>query len=217
MTPHPHSLLLLLACILAGCDQPKPIAQTSTQTTHAPSVPQAQPVVATSPIVTAARSQIGKTTTYDASYVGLTYPGGDLPIEKGVCTDVVIRALRDGINMDLQKLVHEDMNTAFSKYPKIWGLKKTDRNIDHRRVPNLQTFFHRQGHSIEVTQNPADYLPGDLVTCTVGRHLAHVMIVSDQLTQQGVPMVIHNIGSGTQEENRLFEFPITGHYRINGH
>jgi uncharacterized protein YijF (DUF1287 family) len=90
-----------------------------------------------SPIVTAARKQIGKTVSYDPAYVGLEYPGGDLPIEKGVCTDVVVRALRDALTMDLQKLIHEDMKIAFSSYPKIWGLKKTDRNIDHRRVPNL--------------------------------------------------------------------------------
>ena len=165
-------------------------------------------------IVSAARWQIGKTMTYDSSYAALKYPGGDIPIRRGVCTDVVIRALRHSLKMDLQKLIHEDMKAAFSKYPKIWGLKKPDRNIDHRRVPNLTRYFERQGYSLPVTKNPADYHPGDLVTCTVPRNRPHIMIVSDQKTEAGIPLVIHNIGSGTKEENRLFEFPLTGHYRI---
>jgi len=167
-----------------------------------------------SPIVRAARSQIGKTTSYDPSYVGLSYPGGDVPLEKGVCTDVVIRALRGAVHLDLQKLVHEDMKIEFSAYPNIWGLKKPDPNIDHRRVPNLKTYFNRRGFSLPVTRRVADYLAGDLVTCTVGRNLAHIMVVSDKKTTDGVPFVIHNIGSGTKEEDRLFEFPITGHYRV---
>jgi len=167
-----------------------------------------------SPIVRAARSQIGKTTSYDPSYVGLSYPGGDVPLEKGVCTDVVIRALRGAVNLDLQKLVHEDMKIEFSAYPNIWGLKKPDPNIDHRRVPNLKTYFNRRGFSLPVTRRADDYLAGDLVTCTVGRNLAHIMVVSDKKTSDGVPFVIHNIGSGTKEEDRLFEFPITGHYRV---
>ena len=167
-----------------------------------------------SPIVRAARSQIGKTTSYDPSYVGLSYPGGDVPLEKGVCTDVVIRALRGAVHLDLQKLVHEDMKIEFSAYPNIWGLKKPDPNIDHRRVPNLKTYFNRRGFSLPVTRRADDYLAGDLVTCTVGRNLAHIMVVSDKKTVGGVPFVIHNIGSGTKEEDRLFEFPITGHYRV---
>ena len=167
-----------------------------------------------SPVVRAARSQVGVTVSYDPAYVGLSYPGGDLPREKGVCTDVVIRALRDALDMDLQKLVHEDMKRSFSAYPKIWGLTKPDRNIDHRRVPNLMTYLKRRGCSVAVTHKACDYLPGDLVTCTVGRNLAHIMIVSDRKGRDGTPMVIHNIGGGTQEEARLFRFPITGHYRI---
>ncbi len=137
-----------------------------------------------------------------------------MPLEKGVCTDVVVRALRGAVNLDLQKLVHEDMKIEFSAYPNIWGLKKPDPNIDHRRVPNLKTYFNRRGFSLPVTRRVADYLAGDLVTCTVGRNLAHIMVVSDKKTTDGVPFVIHNIGSGTKEEDRLFEFPITGHYRV---
>lgn len=167
-----------------------------------------------SDIVNAARTQIGKTVSYDPAYVGLKYPGGDVDISKGVCTDVVIRALRDSRKLDLQKLVHMDMRRNFSRYPKIWGLSRTDRNIDHRRVPNLQTFFKRKGWSLPVTQKKGDYKPGDFVTCTVAGKLPHIMIVSDTKTADGTPLVIHNIGDGAKEEARLFEFPITGHYRL---
>lgn len=206
------------ACLLAGCDPSgkKPEADALSSSGPARSViePQIERSIASPPIAAAARSQVGKTTTYDPAYVGLRYPGGDLPIEKGVCTDVVIRALRDAINMDLQELVHEDMRGAFSQYPTIWGLKKPDRNIDHRRVPNLKTYFERKGYSVGVSQKAGDYLAGDLVTCTVGGNRPHIMIVSDKKTTAGVPFVIHNIGSGAKEEARLFDFPITGHYRI---
>ena len=167
-----------------------------------------------SSIVIAARNQVGKTVDYDPAYVKLEYPGGDGPIEKGVCTDVVIRALRDALDMDLQKLVHKDMKAAFSEYPNRWGLEKPDPNIDHRRVPNLKKYFERKGYSVGVTQMKEDYLPGDLVTCTLDRNLPHIMIVSDKQGQDGIPWIIHNIGGGAQEENRLFDFPLTGHYRI---
>lgn len=166
------------------------------------------------PVVEAAREQIGKTLTYDSGYRAMEYPLGDVPIEVGVCTDVVIRALRAGRGMDLQKLVHEDMKANFSKYPKIWGLKGTDRNIDHRRVPNLRTFMTRKGWSKELKKDPENFLPGDLITCTVPPHLPHIMVVSDKKNPDGVPLVIHNIGRGTREEDRLFAFELTGHYRI---
>ncbi len=165
-------------------------------------------------IVAAARSQVGKTLMYDSDYVRLAYPMGDVPIEKGVCTDVVIRAFRDALKVDLQQLVHEDMTAAFAEYPKNWGLAKPDRNIDHRRVPNLKKYFERKGFSVAVSKKPEDYLPGDLVTCTVNGRLPHIMIVSDRKTAAGVPLVIHNIGRGAQEEDRLFDFPVTGHYRV---
>ncbi len=116
--------------------------------------------------------------------------------------------------MDLQKLVHEDMKAAFSKYPDKWGSKKPDRNIDHRRVPNLRRYFERKGYSVAVSERKDDYLPGDIVSCIVGRNLAHIMIVSNKKGGNGVPLVIHNIGNGAKEENRLFDFPMTGHYRI---
>lgn len=167
-------------------------------------------------IVDAVLWQVGKTVEYNPEYVSLKYPGGDLPIEKGVCCDVVIRALRKGLGMDLQKLVHEDMKANFSKYPKRWGLKKTDRSIDHRRVPNLMRLFERKGWALKVSKDGKDYRPGDLVTCTVAGRLPHIMVVSDRVDAEGMPYVVHNIGSGAREEARLFEFPLTGHYRVTG-
>ena len=165
-------------------------------------------------LVTAARAQIGVTVRYVPSYQKLAYPNGDVPQEQGVCVDVVIRAMRDAKRGDLQRLVHEDMKAHFDAYPKSWGLKTTDRNIDHRRVPNLQCFFKRKGWSSPVTKKAADYQPGDFVTCMVAKRLPHIMIVSDRKAVDGTPLVIHNIGAGTQEENCLFTYPLTGHYRL---
>lgn len=165
-------------------------------------------------LVEAARKQVGVTTMYDPAYVTLAFPNGDIPIERGVCTDVVIRAFRSGLSQDLQKLVNEDMRGNFSAYPKQWGLSKPDKNIDHRRVPNLQTYFKRKSWSLAVTKVAADYLPGDIVTCTVPPNLPHVMIVSDKKAADQTPLVVHNIGRGAQEEECLFTYPLTGHYRV---
>ena len=164
--------------------------------------------------VKAARTQIGKTVLYDSSYRVLDYPNGDLPIDRGVCTDVIIRAMRAALNIDLQALVHEDMKVNFSKYPQKWGLKHPDSNIDHRRVPNLRTFFKRRGWSLAVSDKAEDFSPGDIVTCIVPPNLPHIMIVSDKKNGEEIPFVIHNIGAGVQEEDRLFEFEHSGHYRI---
>jgi uncharacterized protein YijF (DUF1287 family) len=165
-------------------------------------------------IVAAARKQIGVTVSYDPAYRKIGYPGGDVPRTSGVCTDVIIRALRDARKVDLQKLVHEDMKGSFAKYPQNWGLKKPDANIDHRRVPNLQCYFKRKGWSLKATKAASDYEPGDFVTVKVGGRLPHIMIVSDRKASDGTPLVIHNIGAGTKEENSLFTYPLTGHYRI---
>ena len=166
-------------------------------------------------LVNAARKQVGVTIIYDPAYIKLTYPGGDVSLERGVCTDVIIRALRDARNIDLQKLIHNDIKTSFSAYPKIWGLRKPDKNIDHRRVANLQTFFKRnQQYAVSLPLSDNDYKPGDIVTCMLPGNRPHVMIVSDKTSFWGVPLVIHNIGSGAQEEDCLFTFPITGHYRL---
>ena len=167
-----------------------------------------------SPLVEAARKQIGVTVTYDPTYVALAYPGGDVPPERGVCTDVIIRAFRSALGVDLQKELHEDITKHFSQYPQKWGLKTPDKNIDHRRVPNLQTFFKRKGYALNHKQPITSFLPGDIVTCIVPPHLPHIMIVSDKRTDDGIPLVIHNIGSGVKEEDRLRDFPITGLYRV---
>ncbi len=165
-------------------------------------------------IIEAARKQIGVTIFYDGTYTKLDYPSGDVPVDRGVCTDVIIRALRESKGIDLQQLVHEDMIKHFSAYPKDWKLSKTDANIDHRRVPNLKVYFQRHHQSLPVTQTPKDYLPGDIVTSVISGKLPHIMLVSDKVTSNGIPLVIHNIGRGAREEDALFEHPITGHYRL---
>jgi uncharacterized protein YijF (DUF1287 family) len=170
----------------------------------------------TEDLVEAARIQVGKTVAYDPRYQELGYPNGDIPMDRGVCSDVVVRAMRASLDLDLQRLVHEDMRSNFTEYPRRWGLKQPDKNIDHRRVPNLRTYFQRSGWALEVSNRAADYRPGDIVTCTVPLHRPHIMIVSDRKNREGIPLVIHNIGAGVQEEDRLFEFEITGHYRIAG-
>ena len=163
-------------------------------------------------LVAAARSQIGVTVGYDPAYRRLPYPGGDVPLETGVCCDVVTRALRKQ-GVDLQRLLHEDMKGNFARYPRNWGLKAPDPNIDHRRVPNLACYFGRQGWSIPVNNDAAAYQPGDIVTWDLGKGVAHIGIVSDRQTAEGTPLMIHNIGSGAREESVLFKFTITGHYR----
>ena len=165
-------------------------------------------------LVADARSQIGKTVQYDPAYTKLDYPMGDVPMYKGVCTDVVVRALRHQ-GMDLQKLIHEDMKKNFSAYPKKWGLKQPDKNIDHRRVPNIATYFTRQGYAIKGADfRTHSYQAGDIVTWDLGKGLVHIGIVSDKKSATGTPLIIHNIGAGTKEQDILFVYKITGHFRI---
>jgi uncharacterized protein YijF (DUF1287 family) len=150
---------------------------------------------------------------YDGAYFSIPYPNGDVPSNRGVCTDVVIRAYRK-LGIDLQQKVHEDMKANFTLYPKIWGLKKTDTNIDHRRVPNLMTFFSRHGVKLKNTQTPADYKPGDLVTWDLGGNTPHIGIVIDQRSSDNTrPLIVHNIGAGQEISDCLFTYRITGHYR----
>jgi len=164
-------------------------------------------------LVNAARQQTQSKVTYDGAYRRIGYPMGDVPPSRGVCTDVVIRAYR-AVGIDLQVLVHEDMRESFGAYPRLWGLRKPDTNIDHRRVPNLQKFLERAGAKLSDTGAAADYLPGDLVTWMLPRNLPHIGIVSDRRAQgTSRPLVIHNIGAGPVEEDLLFSYPITGHYR----
>lgn len=150
---------------------------------------------------------------YDASYFTIPYPNGDVPANKGVCTDVVIRAYRK-VGIDLQKEVHIDMKNNFQVYPKIWKLKSTDTNIDHRRVPNLMTFFKRNGKELPVTQNAVDYKPNDLVCWNLGGAVTHIGIVVNRRSSDGKRFLIaHNIGAGQVLEDVLFSYKIIGHYR----
>jgi len=165
-------------------------------------------------ITQAARDQVGVTVTYDPAYASLDFPGGDIPRDRGVCTDVVIRALRDGWGIDLQLAVNRDMKADFAAYPQLWGLSTTDRNIDHLRGPNLQALFTRIGAELPQDDGPTPYLPGDIVTWTLPGNLDHIGIVSDRRTANGTPLILHNIGGGAQEEDILFAYPMTGHYRI---
>ncbi len=165
-------------------------------------------------LVQAARARTLAGVHYDGSYVRIKYPGGDVPADTGVCTDVIIRSYRAAFGYDLQRAVHEDMKAHFSAYPKRWGLKRPDANIDHRRVPNLETFFARQGARLPVTDNPKDYKPGDLVTWRLGGSMPHIGIVSDKKSANGTPLIIHNIGYGPSEDELLFLVPTYRHYRF---
>lgn len=165
-------------------------------------------------LIAAAIERAQHSVLYDGAYRRLAYPGGDVPDGVGVCTDVVIRAYRAGLSIDLQQRVHEDMARDFAAYPNIWGLSRPDPNIDHRRVPNLAVFFTRHGRKLPVTNNGADYKPGDLVTWMVGGSLPHIGIVTDRRSLDGArPLIAHNIGRGPKLEDMLFDYPITGHFR----
>ena len=164
-------------------------------------------------LAASAVAQVGVTLHYDPAYALLAYPGGDVPLERGVCSDVVIRALRRQ-GVDLQRLVHEDMRESFADYPNKWGLRRPDRNIDHRRVPNLQTYLERRGFAVPITRSASDYATGDIVAYTLPGDLPHIGIVAAQRTADGVrPLLVHNIGAGAQLEDVLFAYEVAGHYR----
>jgi uncharacterized protein YijF (DUF1287 family) len=149
---------------------------------------------------------------YDPQYYSIRYPGGDIPADRGVCTDVIIRAYRK-LGIDLQKEVHIDMAATFDKYPKIWELKSTDTNIDHRRVPNLMTFFSRHGETKSISSDPKDYVPGDIVTWDLGGGIPHIGIVINRRSSDNKRfLVVHNIGNGQEISDCLFEYRVTGHY-----
>ncbi len=155
-----------------------------------------------------------KQVTYDPSYFSIPYPNGDIPANKGVCTDVVIRAYRK-LGIDLQKEVHEDMKVNFKLYPKIWGLTTTDKNIDHRRVPNLMTYFSRYGKELPISNKAADYKPGDIVCWNLGGAITHIGIVINKKTEDGKRyLIVHNIGNGQEISDCLFSFKIIGHYNL---
>ena len=155
-----------------------------------------------------------KDVKYDGSYYPIPYPNGDVPNKIGVCTDVIIRAYR-ALGLDLQKEIHEDMINNFDKYPKNWGLNKPDKNIDHRRVPNQMTYFERQGASMPISNRPSSYLPGDIVAWDLGGGITHIGLVVNKKSHDSENfMIVHNIGSGQNIDDCLFNFKIIGHYRF---
>lgn len=214
-TATPWALMCLLTCLLSGCQA----LPHSPRTVELPQ-PQLQAAIQVKPDATplekvnsAAIEQTTYTKTYDAAYTKLEYPNGDVPKETGVCADVVVRAFRSG-GIDLQKELHEDMTANFKKYPQKWNAHKPDRNIDHRRVPNLMTWFERQGKTLPLTQEPKDYLPGDVVAWELGNGLLHIGLVSKIKVDGGERYaVVHNIGLGARLEDVLFAWKIIGHYR----
>jgi len=162
----------------------------------------------------AALELIKTNVTYDGSYYSIAYPNGDVPKTIGVCTDVIIRTFR-AIGLDLQKEIHEDMSENFDSYPKNWGLKKPDSNIDHRRVPNLMRYFDRKGKSLPITKNESDYYPGDIVAWDLGGGITHIGMVVNILSKDNKRyQIVHNIGAGQVLEDCLFDYNIIGHYRL---
>ena len=209
------SVLSLVLLIATGCErqiararQPlkPPEAETELRALPANSSPKLKLVI------DGAIDQVGKTTSYDPSYQNIDYPNGDVPIETGVCSDVIVRAFRKA-NIDLQKDVHEDMKSNFSNYPTKWGLSGPDANIDHRRVPNLMTYFSRRAKSLS-TADSDTFLPGDVVTWDLGFGTDHIgMVVNVWYKPTQHYLIVHNIGAGTRMEDALFAWKVTGHYR----
>lgn len=217
-------LLLLSALACAGCgvvstaSTASPasrdvVRQAATQNVARPS--SGSPVL--DKLVEAAIERTTHEVRYDPSYFVIDYPNGDVPAQVGVCTDEVIRSYR-AVGVDLQKLVHEDMERDFAAYPRKWGMKKADKNIDHRRVPNLMTFFERQGASLPLTADARDYKPGDVVTWDLGGGMTHIGLVVNVPSDadDSRMRIVHNIGAGPKMEDVLFSWKITGHYRYEG-
>ena len=210
--------LLLLICVLvaSGCERQTQVVS------RGPAVP---PDATVKPLpdnsspqlkqmLDGAIAQAGVTTGYDPSYVALDYPGGDVPENTGVCSDVVVRAFRKA-GIDLQKEIHEDMNAARSEYPNKWGAVNPDHNIDHRRVLNLMTYFTRQRKALPISNSATDYQPGDVVAWELSNGIDHIGIVTNMLSNsEGRYLMVHNIGVGTRIEDVLFAWTIKGHYRV---
>jgi len=180
------------------------------------SAPAAMAQSAPDKLAAAASDRLSVQVRYTPAYVSIDYPNGDVPAHTGVCTDVIIRSYRAAYGFDLQRAVHEDMKASFDAYPsaRIWGLTRPDKNIDHRRVPNLEAYFKRQGASLPRSRKASDYQPGDVVSWRLGGRVAHIGIVSTRKTRSGTPLIIHNIGAGVKEDDILFASPITGHFRF---
>ena len=214
---------LALGVLLAACRDESQPNTSATQTVSGernvvrPQLAAADKLTVSNPriakLVAAAVAQHGETVYYDPSYVKLSYPGGDVPKDRGVCSDVVIRALR-GVGIDLQVALHEDMRAHWSAYPKLWNLRRPDANIDHRRVANLMTFFARGGDALRVSSTVDAYRPGDLVAWRLESGRLHIGVVTDQLAPSRNPLMAHNIGAGVQLEDVLFGWKVIGHYRV---
>ena len=211
---------LLLVCLavatLTSCQ--RKTANRGTTTTGIPAHAVLKPLPPNSPaqlkqLVDGAVAQAGVTTGYDPSYVSIDYPGGDVSLQTGVCSDVIVRSFRKA-GVDLQKEVHEDMLKAWNEYPKRWGLSRPDANIDHRRVLNLMTYFTRKGAAMPISDNSEDYLPGDIIAWDLGSGLDHIGIVTNIWSEsEHRCLIIHNIGAGARVEDVMFNWPIKGHYR----
>ncbi|EKD81225.1 MAG: hypothetical protein ACD_39C01901G0004 [uncultured bacterium] len=200
---------ILLYCVLTICCVPVIYGQSDNNSS---SDNRTEQEIFTEKLVAAAIERTAHLVVYDGSYRKIAYPGGDVPANVGVCTDEIVRIYR-ALGIDLQKEVHEDMRKNFAIYPKNWGLKSPDTNIDHRRVPNLQTFFTRRGEKLGVSSDAGDYLPGNLVTWMLPGNLPHIGIVTDRRSEDGLrPLMVHNIGGGPVLEDMLFTYKITGHY-----
>lgn len=209
------SLVVMLLLVTSGCERQiartRPSLKPPEEETEVRALP-ANSSPKLKIVIDGAIDQVGKTTGYDPSYQSIEYPNGDVPIETGVCSDVIVRAFRKA-NIDLQKEVHEDMKDNFSAYPTKWGLKGPDSNIDHRRVPNLVTYFSRHAKSLSNTESET-FLPGDMVTWDLGFRTDHVgMVVNVWYKPSQRYLIVHNIGAGTRMEDVLFAWKITGHYR----
>lgn len=204
-------MLAGVALLLAACTSSRDSASVINEAVRQQTPSVRSPVVRQ--LIRGAIEQTAYTRHYDPAYVQIAYPGGDVPRETGVCTDVIVRAFRKA-GIDLQKEIHEDMSQSFSAYPRNWGLKRPDANIDHRRVPNQMTYFERQGKALSMSKNKADYLPGDVVAWDLGNGNLHMGIVIDTVsTRTGNRLIVHNIGAGARIEDVLFTWEIIGHYR----
>jgi uncharacterized protein len=202
-------LILLVICFSFGC---KKAEKNNLKTENISVAAIENPSTFEEKLSNAAISIIDENVVYTPDYVSLKYPNGDVPAKTGVCSDVVIRAYRK-LGIDLQKEVHEDMKANFSKYPTKWGLKKTDTNIDHRRVPNLEVFFERKGKKLELSNNPNDYKTGEIVTWMINGKLPHIGIVTHKKSIDGNLMIVHNVGGGQVLEDCLFSWEIVGHFK----
>ena len=210
------TLAICFVCLVAGC---RSRSHTGSSRGAVPAHPVFKPLPTNSSpqlkeLIDGAVAQAGVTTGYDPAYVSIRYPDGDVPVNTGVCSDVVVRAFRKA-GIDLQKELHEDMSRSFAEYPTRWGLSAPDSNIDHRRVPNLMTYFTRQGKALPITTETDDYLPGDIVAWDLGGGVYHIGMVTNMLSEtERECLIVHNIGAGTRVEDVLLNWTIKGHYRF---